>query len=329
MLKAYDIWWDFDKDQIFERIDETDSAEMAKIIDITPKQYESLSPEERHDLAYDKFRHCPALLDEFMGLPDEIDIPPELVDPEDISDWLSDEYGFCHEGFQLKTVEKHKIPKKIYCPNCGKELIRLEPYIGETYEAWCDTCGINITLWPDDETPVSIENDVVRADWYDAGEGICGDYNPEDPDDIPLLRFDIYKKEGEDWVEVDDASYCTRMPADSSLELLVHSLYIIFKEYNNVLKDDPDTSVKKLGEALSWICPDDCVSTYRVHYAVQAYYTTDVTILNGTDPTQTIAEIKRRAAENFSEANFGDAFNIDGWETTIETEDGAVLWKKD
>ena len=32
MLKAYDIWWDFDKDQIFERIDETDSAEMAKII---------------------------------------------------------------------------------------------------------------------------------------------------------------------------------------------------------------------------------------------------------------------------------------------------------
>ena len=172
MLKAYDIWWDFDKDQIFERIDETDSAEMAKIIGITPKQYESLSPEERHDLAYDKFRHCPALLDEFMGLPDEIDIPPELVDPEDISDWLSDEYGFCHEGFQLKTVEKHKIPKKIYCPNCGKELIRLEPYIGETYEAWCDTCGINITLWPDDETPVSIENDVVRADWYDAGEGV-------------------------------------------------------------------------------------------------------------------------------------------------------------
>ena len=327
MLKAYDIWWDFDKDQIFERIDETDSAEMAKIIGITPKQYESLSPEERHDLAYDKFRHCPALLDEFMGLPDEIDIPPELVDPEDISDWLSDEYGFCHEGFQLKTVEKHKIPKKIYCPNCGKELIRLEPYIGETYEAWCDTCGINITLWPDDETPVSIENDVVRADWYDAGEGICGDYNPEDPDDIPLLRFDIYKKEGEDWVEVDDASYCTRMPVTENLEILTRSLYIIFKEYNNVLKDDPDASVKKLGESLSWISPDDLTVLYTVNYKVEAKYATEIEMLRYRNPKEQIEEIKKLAAANFSDADFGEAFDIDGVEISVEDEHGNTIWE--
>ena len=327
MLKAYDIWWDFDKDQIFERIDETDSAEMAKIIGITPKQYESLSPEERHDLAYDKFRHYPALLDEFMGLPDEIDIPPELVDPEDISDWLSDEYGFCHEGFQLKTVEKHKIPKKIYCPNCGKELIRLEPYIGETYEAWCDTCGINITLWPDDETPVSIENDVVRADWYDAGEGICGDYNPEDPDDIPLLRFDIYKKEGEDWVEVDDASYCTRMPVKENLEILTRSLYIIFKEYNNVLEDDPDASVKKLGESLSWISPDDLTVLYTVNYKVEAKYATEIEMLRYRNPKEQIEEIKKLAAANFSDADFGEAFDIDGVEISVEDEHGNTIWE--
>lgn len=327
MLKAYDIWWDFDKDQIFERIDETDSAEMAKIIGITPKQYESLSPEERHDLAYDKFRHCPALLDEFMGLPDEIDIPPELVDPEDISDWLSDEYGFCHEGFQLKTVEKHKIPKKIYCPNCGKELIRLEPYVEETYEAWCDTCGINITLWPDDETPVSIENDVVRADWYDAGEGICGDYNPEDPDDIPLLRFDIYKKEGEDWVEVDDASYCTRMPVKENLEILTRSLYIIFKEYNNVLKDDPDASVKKLGESLSWISPDDLTVLYTVNYKVEAKYATEIEMLRYRNPKEQIEEIKKLAAANFSDADFGEAFDIDGVEISVEDEHGNTIWE--
>ena len=327
MLKAYDIWWDFDKDQIFERIDETDSAEMAKIIGITPKQYESLSPEERHDLAYDKFRHCPALLDEFMGLPDEIDIPTELVDPEDISDWLSDEYGFCHEGFQLKTVEKHKIPKKIYCPNCGKELIRLEPYVEETYEAWCDTCGINITLWPDDETPVSIENDVVRADWYDAGEGICGDYNPEDPDDIPLLRFDIYKKEGEDWVEVDDASYCTRMPVKENLEILTRSLYIIFKEYNNVLKDDPDASVKKLGESLSWISPDDLTVLYTVNYKVEAKYATEIEMLRYRNPKEQIEEIKKLAAANFSDADFGEAFDIDGVEISVEDEHGNTIWE--
>lgn len=42
-------------------------------------------------------------------LPTEVDIPDSLIDEEfdedyyysDISDWLSDEYGFCHFGFEL------------------------------------------------------------------------------------------------------------------------------------------------------------------------------------------------------------------------------------
>lgn len=34
------------------------------------------------------------------GLPTEVEIPKD-VDEEDISDWLSDEYGFYHTGFVL------------------------------------------------------------------------------------------------------------------------------------------------------------------------------------------------------------------------------------
>lgn len=42
-------------------------------------------------------------------LPTEVEIPDSLIDEEfgedyyysDISDWLSDEYGFCHFGFEL------------------------------------------------------------------------------------------------------------------------------------------------------------------------------------------------------------------------------------
>ena len=95
--------------QITDTLEEFDnqrmaeSEEMAEFIGISVEKYESLTQEERYDWAYDKFRHCPALLDEFMGLPDEVDIPLELVDDEDISNWLSDEYGFCHEGFKLKV----------------------------------------------------------------------------------------------------------------------------------------------------------------------------------------------------------------------------------
>ena len=35
---------------------------------------------------------------------------------------------------------------KMYCPVCGKELIRLEPYKNDKYDFWCDNCGIDITI---------------------------------------------------------------------------------------------------------------------------------------------------------------------------------------
>ena len=36
--------------------------------------------------------------------------------------------------------------KKINCPKCDKELIRLEPYEEGVYEFWCDICNIDITI---------------------------------------------------------------------------------------------------------------------------------------------------------------------------------------
>lgn len=106
----------------------------------------------------------------------------------------------------------------------------------------------------DQDTPVSIQGEVVRADWYDAGEGLFGDYNPENPDDIQLLRFDIYiRGEDNEWEPVEDASYCTQIAATTDRETLVKALWSIYKEYDNVLSCDPEASVKKLGEALSWI----------------------------------------------------------------------------
>lgn len=34
-------------------------------------------------------------------LPKEMQIPKNITDEEEISDWLSDEVGFCHYGFEL------------------------------------------------------------------------------------------------------------------------------------------------------------------------------------------------------------------------------------
>ena len=38
-------------------------------------------------------------------LPTEVEIPIGITDEEEISDWLSDEFGYCHEGFCLEMEE--------------------------------------------------------------------------------------------------------------------------------------------------------------------------------------------------------------------------------
>ncbi len=53
------------------------------------------------------------------SLPKEVEIPEEVgTDPEDIADWLSDKYGYLHEGFVLDpddTIEE--------AMNCDSEII--------------------------------------------------------------------------------------------------------------------------------------------------------------------------------------------------------------
>ena len=109
---------------------------------------------------------------------------------------------------------------------------------------------------PDPETPLSIVGPHIRVDWYEAGEGYFGDYNPDNPDDCELLRFDVYRREDEKsdiWEDVEDASYCTAVPVGTDTDKLKELLYVLYEEYADVLEDDPTASVKKLGEALSWI----------------------------------------------------------------------------
>lgn len=36
-----------------------------------------------------------------ISLPEEIDIPEDMTDEDEISDYISDETGFCHKGFDL------------------------------------------------------------------------------------------------------------------------------------------------------------------------------------------------------------------------------------
>ena len=95
----------------------------------------------------------------------------------------------------------------------------------------------------------------VKIEWADIGEGLSGDFNPDDPDDIALLRFDVYVQSPEDgeWLAVDDSSYCTMMPASESEDLLMNALKYLMEEIFPGASQG--YSIKKLCERLSWISP--------------------------------------------------------------------------
>lgn len=103
-MKAYNIIWDIDMKQILEKLDDMTADNAVKALQIPYQTFINMSTSEIHDYAYDMFEHNQAAAAEFMGLPEEVEIPNSVgTDEDDISDWLSDEYEFCHKGFTLDT----------------------------------------------------------------------------------------------------------------------------------------------------------------------------------------------------------------------------------
>lgn len=100
----------------------------------------------------------------------------------------------------------------------------------------------------------------LMLEWSHEDEGFCGDYDENDPNDAPLLRFSIYTRcqhptEGDvgDWEGVDDTSYCTENPIDTSSDELDSMALEILDEYRRCV--DGDGSPRKKMEAYSWITP--------------------------------------------------------------------------
>lgn len=76
------------------------------------------------------------------SLPKEINIPNEMDDEDEISDYISDFTGFCHKGFALVNKQSWN------CPECGNT-IQCECVIGADESCSglterlysCDKCG--------------------------------------------------------------------------------------------------------------------------------------------------------------------------------------------
>ena len=103
----------------------------------------------------------------------------------------------------------------------------------------------------------------LRATWEWIGEGNHGDFNPYDHNDSPLLRFTCYVKNGEDWDQIEDASFCTSMDARTPRQILRKALK------NGVLREIVSSFPyhKKDMEWMSRICAEEVEkwSKHQIH----------------------------------------------------------------
>jgi hypothetical protein len=104
-------------------------------------------------------------------------------------------------------------------------------------------------------TDIEVVKDNIRLVWEHIGEGWNGDYNAEDPNDKPLLRFSIDWRNNGDWEGLDDASYCTGLPTDTSPTTLREYADSIIASLSST-KEQP-TGHKRTLERWSWVGIED------------------------------------------------------------------------
>lgn len=97
-------------------------------------------------------------------------------------------------------------------------------------------------------------NFAVSVEWL--GEGEEGDFQPFEPRDQPLLRFDAEKNIGivdSIWEDLDNGSYCTQVPAYAPREILeAMPRYLVAR-----LEAEGGNHPKRLMEKLSWTTEKD------------------------------------------------------------------------
>lgn len=114
--------------------------------------------------------------------------------------------------------------------------------------------------------PERYERGDVAVEWYNADEGLCGEYDPTDPQDVNMLRFDFYGKKNNEWLPVIDGSYCTAVPASTPDEVLARLLELLMDRGEDAvqvaLAEDRHTYSNEITpadhhifEELSWVDP--------------------------------------------------------------------------
>jgi hypothetical protein len=118
-----------------------------------------------------------------------------------------------------------------------------------------------------DDIEVISQNGLAKVVLEYIGEGVSGDYDDEDPEDQPLLRYTLFRKNdgnkdignvaedvGMEWCTVTDGSYCTNLSIyDDRNKLVQLANYILIQVTDGLTSCKRE---KRLYEQLSHISID-------------------------------------------------------------------------
>lgn len=103
------------------------------------------------------------------------------------------------------------------------------------------------------------ERGSVRVAWICLGEGYNGDYDPKNPEDELLLRFDVAVKDDSIGDFVTTESRCTCFAASASAKGKEAALEILLNHFFYAYTKEPRCCIETLANKLCYISAD----TYR------------------------------------------------------------------
>lgn len=103
------------------------------------------------------------------------------------------------------------------------------------------------------------ERGPVRVAWVCLGEGYNGEYDPKNPEDELLLRFDVAVKDEDIGDFVTTESRCTCFAANAPIKDKEAALDVLLDHFHNAYTSEPRHCMSSLADKLSYISAD----TYR------------------------------------------------------------------
>ena len=103
------------------------------------------------------------------------------------------------------------------------------------------------------------ERGPVRVAWVCLGEGYNGEYDPKNPEDELLLRFDVAVKDEDMGDFVTTESRCTCFAANAPTKDKKAALDVLLDHFHNAYTSQPRRCMSSLADRLSYISAD----TYR------------------------------------------------------------------